>query len=88
VFLRPFPVLIHLISIHVQVPVVILVVTLNFQLNLLVVIHDPLNYQLICFLLLFPHPRQNPRVILSVRHRLDSAFLVMIISPIDVCVFT
>lgn len=85
-FLRPFLVLIHLISIPVQVPVVILFITLDFQLNPLVVVHDPLNYQLICFLLLFH--RQNHRAIQVVRRRLDSAFLVMIISPIDVCVFT
>jgi len=52
----------RLISIHVQVPVVILFVALDFQLNLLVVIHVPLNYQFICFLLLFPRPRQNHRV--------------------------
>jgi hypothetical protein len=76
----------RLISIHVQVPVVILFVALDFQLNLLVVIHDPLNYQLICFLLLFP--RQNHRVILAVRHRLDSAFLVFTRFPFNVCVFT
>lgn len=76
----------RLISIHVQVPVVILVVTLDFQLNPLVIVHDPLNYQLICFLLLFP--RQNHRVVRAVGRRLDLAFLVVIISPIDVCVFT